>query len=530
MIHRKIQFSVATMLRMTPLGAAIVLIGCGGAGGSSSSGTSAGTTANLGQAQVKYFGTPKPLSVGTANQITYTAQAGATYTSFAITPTPNLASTNLAFSRSLASNGTEIFTVPASGSTAPSVLTHASASAFPSYTQGGVIAFLTVVNNNYSVDSILGDGSQLKTLIANKYVIPTISPNGQTIAYVDPSTGNIYTVPVAGGTTYNLYTGGLASSRPVVWSPNSLDIAFAAGNSNTGTANVYTIVATGSVPSNVTPVSQQTGNSAVTAWSPDSQSLACTYAPSGGTATSTEIVSLSGGENLNLTPSTFSDSSPCFSPDNTKIAYYRNSTGSAVPGIYESDFAGTNPQLIVPDPSGSGTTGPVENIVWSPFQERVLYIGSGGTLSAGPIAGFLMNQNGGQFASLMTFAATTPSTAKITPPPPATGNGALIFQLGADAITNVTFTNTYNGSHTSLNFTTTPTIIISVDGTTGFVEFVAAGTYGKKVATPSRSAGTTTTYNGRFTAIYDATGKNLAPSGATTLEVDSTTGKLISFR
>jgi hypothetical protein len=37
-------------------------------------------------------------------------------------------------------------------------------------------------------------------------------------------------------------------------------------------------------------------------------------------------------------------------------------------------------------------------------------------------------------------------------------------------------------------------------------------------------------FSGPFTAIYDGKGSNIAPNGATSLEVNSKTGKLISIR
>jgi hypothetical protein len=527
MIHRGIRQHVAALLKLAPLSVSVVLIGCGGGGGGAgASGSGSQSNGHIGPTQVTYFGKPQAAIEGVTNQVTYDGQAGASYTSLSIDPAPSLNNTFLAFTRAIGSSGDEIYTIPASGNGSPSLLTHASVAGYPSFTQGSVICFLTAINNNYSVEQVLSDGTQEKVLIANQQYVPTISPNGQTIAYLD-SAGNIWTVPAAGGTAKEIYAGGNANAYPVIWSPNSSQLAFTATNTTTSSYNVYTVAATGGTPSNVTPTAQQTGSMIVSGWSPDSQSLACSYEPMGGTTVGLFILSISGGANLQPTPTGFNDTSPCISPDGFKLAFYRSSAGGATPGIYESDFAGSNPVLVVADPTSNGGTGPVQTLVWSPFPENIKYVGSGGTLSSGPIAGFLTSQNAGRFASMLTFAATTPSTATLTSP---AGTGGLFFNLGADSITNITYTNAYNGSHTSVSLTSTPSAVVSLDPSSGLVQFIAPGKFGKKVPTPSKGGGGISTFSGAFTAIYDSTGKNLAPSGATSIQADPTTGKLISFR
>jgi hypothetical protein len=529
MVQRRIQSRVLILFRLVPIGATLLLAGCGGGGGTATPGAASPKQGTIGQAQVTYFGKPKALVQINSNQVSIDTQAGASYTSFAIQPTPALDSTVLAITRDLNSQGDQIYTVPALGTGAPSILLHATASAYPSFTQGGAICFENQVGTTFSVESVLSDGTQQKVLLANTLCYPTISPNGATIAYVDTG-GNIWTVPAAGGTAKEIYSGGKAIGYPVIWSPNSLQIAFTGLNPTTSTSNVYTMANTGSTPVDVTPGSIQNGVMAVSGWSPDSLSLGCTYTANGGTNSTAFLLSLSGGEDLMPTPTGFSDSSVCFSPDNLRIAFYRSNAGGATPGVYESDAAGSNPVLVVPDPPSSGSTGPVVGIAWSPFHERILYVGSGGILSSGPVAGFLLGQNGDAFASLTTFTATTPSTATIASASGNTSGGSQAFNLTADNISNISFTNSWNGSHTSISLTSTPSAVVSINGTTGLVAFVAPGKFGKKTVSPSSGASGTATYTGQFTAIYDSSGKNLAPSGATSIQVDPKSGQLISFR
>ncbi len=88
----------------------------------------------------------------------------------------------------------------------------------------------------------------------------------------------------------------------------------------------------------------------------------------------------------------------------------------------------------------------------------------------------------------------------------------------------------YNGAHSSIPLTSTPTAIVTIDAATGFVDYVVPAIAGKAKPMVSKAGGSGLTYTGQFLAIYDGAGKNLAPSGATTVSFDRTSGKLISFR
>jgi hypothetical protein len=168
-------------------------------------------------------------------------------------------------------------------------------------------------------------------------------------------------------------------------------------------------------------------------------------------------------------------------------------------------------------------------MAWSPFPISHKFVGTGGSLNSSNVSGFLMGQNGNQFGSLLTMTATTPSTATIAPTGTVASGGPLVYTLGADSITNISYTNVYKGAYTSLTLTSTSNAIVSIDGTTGFVDFVAPGMAVKGPTAAVQKAGAAS-YMGRFAAIYDQTGTNIAPSGATSIQVDSTTGRLISFR
>ncbi len=130
----------------------------------------------------------------------------------------------------------------------------------------------------------------------------------------------------------------------------------------------------------------------------------------------------------------------------------------------------------------------------------------------------------------MTFNTTTPSTATITQSGTNSSGAPLAFTLGGDAITNISYANVYNGTHVSIPLTSTPTAVITVDALTGMVDYVVPAIAGKAHPMASKSVGNALTYSGQFSAIYDGTGKNLAPNGATSVEFDRATGRLVSFR
>ncbi len=497
-------------------------------GGSGGSPTGSTQTTHVGPVAVSFSGHPQTAIAATTGLVSAVGQAGASYSTLSIDPAHSLSSTILAYMR-LMDAGSQLYTIPAVGGGSPSLLVHSGESQYATMSQSWVIAFLTLVAGDISIDTILSDGSQQKSVVLGTTAIPSISPNGATIAYVN-SEGNIYTVPSGGGTPTAIYTGATAVNLPVVWSPNSAQIAFTGTNESTLKQNVYTMVATGGVTPDITPPPYAGGNLSVTSWSPDGNSLLCTYVPSGATNSSIAVISPTVGYNATLSPSAYSDSCATFAPDSAHIAFYRGNAGGSTPGIYTSDAVLTNPQLLLADPPSTGGTGPVLNLVWSSYQESQIFVGAHGTITASPVAGFLASQSASQFASLLTFTATTPSTATLTQSATSGSGAPLVFTLGADSITNISYTNVFNGAHSTIPLTSTPTALVTIDGTTGFVDYVVPAIAGKGRPMAAQSTASALTYTGQFSAIFDGSGKNLAPSGATTVQFDRTTGKLLSFR
>jgi hypothetical protein len=202
--------------------------------------------------------------------------------------------------------------------------------------------------------------------------------------------------------------------------------------------------------------------------------------------------------------------------------------------IGNANGAGAQATYLADNSITDGQIGAVAQMVWSPYPAAQTFVGSSGTLATTGVSGFLLTENGNQFASLLTFAAVNPGKATIVPPASTTPTGPTIYELNAsdssDSITNISYTNAYFGADVSIPLTATPTAVVSVDGSNGQVDFVAPAVSVRTVPAASRASGSPITYAGQFTAIYNEAGKNLAPFGATTLKIDRSTGKLISFQ
>ncbi len=335
---------------VTPACFGLFAIGCGGGGGSAGNATGPGQSTQLGPVAVTFTGHPQAAINGSSGQVTSVGQAGATYTSLSMNPAPNLNSTFLAFTRTVAAGdtGDQIYTLPfGSGAAVP--LVHTSVSGYPTISQSGVIAFVMDLAGTDSIMTIKSDGSGQKLVSSLGFVEPSISPNGSLIAFV--AGGNIYTIPAGGGSTTLIYTGSTnaANGVSVVWSPSGSQIAFTATNSVTSTPNAYVMNSNGSSVGNITP--NPTGTTIPTAWSPDGTTIACTFTASSASTSSIEYIGVTGNSDNNITVPGFSDSSACFSPDNQKVAFYRTNAGGATPGIYMCDYQGTNLQLVLADPT-----------------------------------------------------------------------------------------------------------------------------------------------------------------------------------
>ena len=71
--------------------------------------------------------------------------------------------------------------------------------------------------------------------------------------------------------------------------------------------------------------------------------------------------------------------------------------------------------------------------------------------------------------------------------------------------------------------------LVLFSSATGLVNDVLPFAANRSVPTRKSDGGSHATYTGNFTAIFDASGKNLAPGGAKSVTIDEKTGKLVGF-
>ena len=164
---------------------------------------------------------------------------------------------------------------------------------------------------------------------------------------------------------------------------------------------------------------------------------------------------------------------------------------------------------------------------WSPFATTKTFVGSGGAMFTSPIAGFIFPQIQTGLASLLTFTATTPSTATVTAVQPAGGSGPFVYDVHADDITSLKYTNSYYVPAT----TVTPGVsdaVVTVDSSAGAIQSIAPFVLTRGSSVKSVRTASGLQFTAHFTGVWDSHGKNLAPNGASAILVDGKHGKVLS--
>ena len=95
-MNRKMNKTGSWLLNGAPLGAALLMVGCGGGGGSNGTATGPTQNATVGPVAVTFIGHPQSRVSGSSSLVTSVGEAGASFTTISINPTHNPSSTTLA--------------------------------------------------------------------------------------------------------------------------------------------------------------------------------------------------------------------------------------------------------------------------------------------------------------------------------------------------------------------------------------------------------------------------------------------------
>ena len=512
---------------------ALWLTGCSGSSAPTSSPTP--TEQNFGPLTTRIVGTATPpVTSSAAFGANVTGIAGALIDRLALNAQgpSTLSDTKIAFYSTRDGNA-EIYVMNADGTNPVRLTNDASLDNGPTWSPDGTkIAFTSLRDGNFEIYTMNADGTN-QTRVTNNAAtdsLPTWSPDGTKIAFYSNrdvgGNGEIY-VMNADGTGQTRLTNNVAVDIFPSWSPDGAKIVFA--SERDGNSEIYLMNADG------TSQTRRTNNAAIDyqpTWSPDGTKIAFDTNRDG----NYEIYTMNadGTGQTRITNNTATDDVPSWSPDGTKIVFTSTRDGNLE--IYSmSAFGGSETNLT--------KLSSVTDVqpAWSGYLPRTpkTLIGVGSALGA-TAAGFLYSQNGAPVSSVVAFDTSTAGSraaARVTSQSaPFNDQGRnLIFSITTSAgLASVKYVNVNEAGVPGAAIS--PTIPI---GSTGaIVSFVAFdGTVASVLPySANRSAslkptrtGDNATYSGNFTAVYDASGKNLAPGGAKSVTLDEKTGKLVKF-
>ena len=356
---------------------------------------------------------------------------------------------------------------------------------------------------------------------------PTWSPDGSKIAfYTNRDAGNyeIYSMN-ADGTNPTRLTNNVAFDYQPAWSPDGRKIAFV--STRDGNYEIYTMNSDGSNQQNIT---KDPGFDGTPAWSPDGTKIAFSSFRTG----NYEIFTMNadGTNQTQITNNAATDTDPTWSPDGSRICFasYRDGNGT----LYSVSAYGGTPTPLTGVESAS-CDGPN----WSPFLARTpkTLVGVGGSLGTAA-AGFLFGQKDLAVKSILAFDTSTVASR----------SGARVVNQTANETqgTNLIFSITTSAGLASVTYApindagvpdtaVSPPIpasstaaLVSFSSSQGIVTSVIPYTANRSVNEKPKASGDNLTYNGSFTAIYDAKGNNVAPNGASSVTLNAKTGELVS--
>jgi len=475
-----------------------------GCGGGSSAGAPSGSTntQTMGPVRFTYSGRSFQETAATSNSVSVTGAAGAAFSQLTFNPAPNLADTVIAYDE-----GDQLLLYHCATGNSTFLQTNLVYAYQPSCSADGRIAFvgLDPASGNYQIFTCYQDGSHVTriTSAAYNHSNPSWGPMNRKIVFENSSNSAIATIPSTGGTETAL---GIKGDYPS-YSPDGNSIIY----TKTAAKELYLYNTSTKAASLFFDSDAPTFG----VFAPNDAEILAAVAISG----NTDIAILNtSGLGIQLTGGA-TDFHPTGSPDSTQVAFVRIS-GSQTYLDTAPMYLGASPTVIA---SADALGDTPQDPSWSPFLGSQEFIGTGAPMGISA-AGFLWSQAGTSFAGLVSFGATTPSKATVTPQ--TTGNGAAIVELiAADEVTTLSYTNSYYVPPVSVTVDS-PQVLVSFDPTTGQIATVASFVSMKKGAS-TRDA-SRLVFNGTFTGVYDRTGKNIAPGGGSQLVLNAKTGAMVA--
>ncbi|MCC6444094.1 MAG: PD40 domain-containing protein [Armatimonadetes bacterium] len=510
--------------------AVIALAGCGGGKNGGNTGSEQEQVLTFGPLTSRIAGTINPPVSAAGEYAAVTAVSGGLVSSLSLADMmPGLRNSQIAFTSNRSGN-VNIHTMNTDGTSPTQLTAHGMVDYYPAWSPDAAkIAFTT--NRHSSVDEIYtmnadGTGEVRLTNNTTTDYYPAWSPNGSKIAFVGYRDGNaeIYTMNTDGSSPTRLTNNSAYESEPS-WSPDGAKIAFVSNRD--GNFEIYIMNSNGSSQTRLT---NNTSSEYGPAWSPDGGKIAF-YSYRDGNA-EIYVMDADGTDQTRLTHDAAVDYLPCWSPDGAKIAFVSNRDG--------------NYEIYRMSSSGASETRATNNIAadskpaWSPYVGKRSFIGTGGILGTAA-AGFLFARCGGSSASIVTFDTPTDkrTTAKVTAQT-FVNSPTMILTVEADSLTSLKFVNGAVPKGTvvigSGGVATTATgAIVDICNTNsdmaGLVTSVLPYTASRTADRPTVGMeGGVQVMKGRFLGVWDGTGKNHAPGGASEVRLEAKTGVVLSVR
>jgi hypothetical protein len=510
-----------------------LLSGCGGSSDGNrlggSLGGDSGTEQAIGLLTTRVVGTAQPpviSDIGSGTAVTrVTGVAGASFTHLA---------QNRATSRFAYAEGGQIWTMSATGNGSPTqITTDGTSKEFPIWSPDGTrIAY--VGNGNLFVIPATGG---TPTQITNGYPMERASwsRDGSKFAFI--SNKQIFTVPSNEGTPPTQITHDQQHWEDVFWSSDSSKLVGATWEPD-DTQKLFTLPSDGSGTPTLLASDQYI---IFPSLSPDGSKIAYE-----GMYGAVRVVPVSGGEAKSIYNTNIAGVlRVSWSPDSTHIAI---PVGSSNPppsiNLVSVPVEGGEPTVIGPDINGRS------HFAWSPFQtdtETAPLLGGNGPLGNDTAAGFLFVQNSNHVLSVLAFdtaidTADSRSEARIAEV--STGNTNDPFRLftisAPDGLGKVAYVSLDSATGTP-GPVVAPVLpqsslsaVVLFDIATGKITAVLpytpdASRSVRNDAPQVVRQGNTVVLKGHFPAVFDATGKNRAPAGATEIRLDTRTGELLSI-